>query len=52
MADLKGTITAFARRMFGPERQVRIRVELLPVHRAVDRGGHRLAEGRPERATG
>ena len=27
-------------------------VELLPVHRAVDRGGHRLAEGRPERATG
>ena len=49
MADLKGTITAFARRMFGQERQVRIRSQLLPVHGAVDRGGHRLAEGRPER---
>ena len=35
MADLKGTITAFARRMFGPERQVRIRQQLLPVHGAV-----------------
>lgn len=30
MADLKGTITAFARRMFGPERQVRIRSSYFP----------------------
>ena len=30
MADLKGTITAFARRMFGPERQVRIRCSYFP----------------------
>jgi phenylalanyl-tRNA synthetase alpha chain len=30
MADLKGTITAFARRMFGAERQVRIRSSYFP----------------------
>ena len=30
MADLKGTITAFARRMFGPERQLRIRSSYFP----------------------
>lgn len=30
MADLKGTLTAFARRMFGPERQVRIRSSYFP----------------------
>jgi phenylalanyl-tRNA synthetase alpha chain len=30
MADLKGTITAFAHRMFGPERQVRIRSSYFP----------------------
>jgi phenylalanyl-tRNA synthetase alpha chain len=30
MADLKGTITAFARRMFGPERRVRIRSSYFP----------------------
>ena len=30
MADLKGTITSFARRMFGPERQVRIRSSYFP----------------------
>jgi phenylalanyl-tRNA synthetase alpha chain len=30
MADLKGTIIAFARRMFGPERQVRIRSSYFP----------------------
>lgn len=30
MADLKGTIHAFARRMFGPERQIRIRSSYFP----------------------
>ncbi len=30
MADLKGTLTAFARRMFGPERQIRIRSSYFP----------------------
>ncbi|HEY2783597.1 MAG TPA: phenylalanine--tRNA ligase subunit alpha [Fimbriiglobus sp.] len=30
MTDLKGTITAFARRMFGPDRQVRIRSSYFP----------------------
>jgi phenylalanyl-tRNA synthetase alpha chain len=30
MADLKGTITAFARRMFGAERQIRIRSSYFP----------------------
>jgi phenylalanyl-tRNA synthetase alpha chain len=30
MADLKGTITSFARRMFGEERQVRIRSSYFP----------------------
>src|SRR5262249_18402843 len=30
MADLKGTIIAFARRTFGPERQVRIRSSSFP----------------------
>jgi phenylalanyl-tRNA synthetase alpha chain len=30
MADLNGTITAFARRMFGPDRQVRIRSSYFP----------------------
>jgi phenylalanyl-tRNA synthetase alpha chain len=30
MADLKGTLAAFARRMFGPERQVRIRSSYFP----------------------
>ncbi len=30
MADLKGVITAFARRMFGPERQIRIRSSYFP----------------------
>lgn len=30
MADLKGTITSFARRMFGPDRQVRIRSSYFP----------------------
>lgn len=30
MADLKGTLTAFARRMFGPDRQVRIRSSYFP----------------------
>jgi phenylalanyl-tRNA synthetase alpha chain len=30
MADLKGTITGFARRLFGPERQVRIRSSYFP----------------------
>jgi phenylalanyl-tRNA synthetase alpha chain len=30
MSDLKGTITAFARRMFGEERQVRIRSSYFP----------------------
>jgi len=30
MADLKGTLTAFARRLFGPDRQVRIRSSYFP----------------------
>jgi phenylalanyl-tRNA synthetase alpha chain len=30
MADLKGTITAFARRLFGPDRQVRLRSSYFP----------------------
>jgi phenylalanyl-tRNA synthetase alpha chain len=30
MADLKGTIHAFARRMFGPDRQIRIRSSYFP----------------------
>lgn len=30
MADLKGTIQAFARRIFGPERQIRIRSSYFP----------------------
>jgi phenylalanyl-tRNA synthetase alpha chain len=30
MADLKGTITAFARRLFGQERQIRIRSSYFP----------------------
>jgi len=30
MCDLKGVITAFARRMFGPERQIRIRSSYFP----------------------
>ncbi len=30
MADLKGTLTAFARRLFGPERQIRIRSSYFP----------------------
>ena len=30
MADLKGTLTTFARRMFGPERKVRIRSSYFP----------------------
>jgi phenylalanyl-tRNA synthetase alpha chain len=30
MADLKGTVTAFARRMFGEERQIRIRSSYFP----------------------
>jgi phenylalanyl-tRNA synthetase alpha chain len=30
MADLKGTLTAFARRLFGPNRQVRIRSSYFP----------------------
>jgi phenylalanyl-tRNA synthetase alpha chain len=30
MADLKGTITAFARRMFGPDRHIRIRSSYFP----------------------
>lgn len=30
MADLKGTIQAFARRMFGPDRQIRIRSSYFP----------------------
>src|SRR5262249_44441482 len=30
MADLKGTLTAFARRLFGTERQVRIRSSYFP----------------------
>ena len=30
MADLKGTITAFARRMFGPDRRIRIRSSYFP----------------------
>jgi phenylalanyl-tRNA synthetase alpha chain len=30
MADLKGTLTAFARRMFGPDRQIRIRSSYFP----------------------
>lgn len=30
MADLKGTIAAFARRLFGPDRQVRIRSSYFP----------------------
>jgi phenylalanyl-tRNA synthetase alpha chain len=31
MADLKGTVVTFARRMFGPQRQVRIRSSYFPV---------------------
>ena len=49
MADLKGTITAFARRLFGAGTAGAHPVELFPVHRAIDRSGHRLAEGRPQR---
>ena len=30
MADLKGTLTSFARRLFGPDRQVRIRSSYFP----------------------
>lgn len=30
MADLKGTVQAFARRLFGPERQIRIRSSYFP----------------------
>jgi phenylalanyl-tRNA synthetase alpha chain len=30
MADLKGTVVTFARRMFGPQRQVRIRSSYFP----------------------
>ena len=38
LADLKGTLLAFARAIFGDEREVRLRAALLPVHRAVGRG--------------
>ena len=41
LADLKGTLDAFARAIFGPERETRFRPGLLPVHRA-ERGGRRL----------
>ena len=44
MADLKGTIIAFARRLFGAGTAGAHSLQLFPVHRAVDRGGHRLAE--------
>ncbi len=50
MADLKGTITAFARRMFGTQRHGTDSFELLPVHRAVDRGGHGLHRLRRRKA--
>ena len=42
MADLKGTLTAFAHALFGPKVRTRFRVGSLPVHRAVDRDGRRL----------
>ena len=38
-ADLKGTLTAFARRMFGPQVRTRFRAVALPVHRALGRDG-------------
>ena len=41
LADLKGTLLAFARAIFGEEREVRLRPALLPVHRA-ERRGRRL----------
>ena len=42
MADLKGTIIAFARRLFGEERQVRIRSSYFPFTEPSHRGGHGL----------
>ena len=42
MTDLKGTIIAFARRMFGDGAAGAHPLQLLPVHRAEHRGGHGL----------
>ena len=42
LADLKGTLTAFVHELFGPERRVRFRPELLPLHRAERRARHQL----------
>ena len=40
-ADLKGTLEAFVREIFGPEYRVRLRPSFFPVHGAERRGGHR-----------
>ena len=37
LADLQGTVLQFFRALFGAEREVRMRTQLLPVHRAVRR---------------
>ena len=42
MADLKGTLTAFARELFEPDTKVQIRPSFFPVHRTERRGVHRL----------
>ena len=39
LADLKGTLEAFAKAMFGADRRVRLRPALLPLHRAFGGGG-------------
>ena len=42
LADLKGTVAHFTREFFGPDREIRVRPALLPVHRAEHRGGREL----------
>ena len=50
LADLKGTLLAFARAIFGDEREVRLRPALLPVHRAERRGRRLLLQLHRRRA--
>ncbi len=42
LADLKGTLTAFVHELFGPDRKVRFRPELLSLHRTERRARHQL----------
>ena len=50
LADLKGTLFAFVRELFGAEREAAIPSELLPLHRAERRGRHQLRRLRRHRA--